>query len=898
LPRQRRYNPTPLSQLALNPGTRLGPYEITAPLGVGGMGEVYRAHDAKLNRDVALKVLPEAFAVDLDRLARFQREAQVLASLNHPGIAVIYGFEDSSTTLALVMELIDGPTLAERIAHGPVPVPESLSIARQLADALKAAHQLGIVHRDLKPANLKVRVDGRVKVLDFGLAKVLQPEAGPEAIVPTSMATVTAYGRTQVGTVLGTAAYMSPEQARGQHVDQRTDIWAFGCVLFEMLAGRSPFARKAASETLTAILEDEPDWDALPRLVPANIRGLLRRCLEKQPNRRLATLGEAEGDLLDHSAASQSRRRYPVMVTVFTGAAALAATVAFMTMRSPTAVTSPSEYVQLTNVTDAAVAPSLSPDGRLLAFKRGTDAFLGTGQIYVKVLPNGDAVRLTNDSLSKYGPVFTPDGSRVAYTQLTPEGASFSWDTWTVPVTGGTPTRLLPNASGLTWLPSQHLLFSEITTGIHMQVVSAAANRADYHIVYSPALDMGMAHYSYPSPDMKSVLVVEMGHTHTFDSPCRVVPLDGRFTGQLVGPQGMCSAAAWSPDGRWMYFSANVDGQTHLWRQRFPNGAPQQITSGTAQEEGVAVAPDGRALITSIGRRVSAIWLHDTEGERPITSEGSAADARWSADGTQVFYRDSGVTANANLVGPAPAGELRVTDIKRGSTDLVLPDTQVVSYDISHDGQRVVFTTTDHGAPQLWIAPINRSLGPRLLAASADQPSFGVSDTIIFRVAVGQTNYLERINTDGSGRARLLTTPIISKDGVSPDGEWVAAVVAVAHSGQSPSDRLALPYDTMAVSTRRGVPMRKLCNGACPVAWSMDGRFLYIGGAKTVVLPIPEGRSLPDLPNEGVTPGILPGNIPNAQLLPQGDVSAISDPSRYIFPYVELRANIFRIPLH
>jgi serine/threonine protein kinase/Tol biopolymer transport system component len=883
--------------LALHPGTRLGPYEITALLGVGGMGEVYRAHDTKLNRDVALKVLPEAFAVDLDRMARFKREAQVLASLNHPGIAVIYGFEDS-TTLALVMELIDGPTLADRIAHGPVPVHESLPIARQLADALKAAHQLGIVHRDLKPANLKVRSDGRVKVLDFGLAKVLQQDPGAEATVLTSAATVTAYGKTQVGTVLGTAAYMSPEQARGEPVDQRTDIWAFGCVLFEMLAGRSPFARKTGSETLAAILEDEPDWGALPPLAPANIRGLLRRCLEKEPNRRLAALGDADVDLIDQSAASLSKRRFPLIVAASTSVAAVAAIVAFMTMRSPTAVTLPSEYVQLTNVTDAAVAPSLSPDGRLLAFKRGVDSFLGLGEIYVKVLPNGDAVRLTDDNRSKYSPVFTPDGSRVAYTQLTPEGASFSWDTWTVPVGGGPPTRLLPNASGLTWLPTQHLLFSEITTGIHMQVVSAAANRADSHIVYSPALDMGMAHYSYPSPDTKSVLVVEMGHTHTFDSQCRLVPLDGRSTGQLVGPPGVCSAAAWSPDGRWMYFSANVDGQTHLWRQRFPNGAPQQITSGTTQEEGVALTPDGRALITSVGRRVSAIWLHDAEGERPVTSEGSAADARWSADGTQVFYRDSGVTANANLAGPAPAGKLRVADLKRGSTDVVLPDAQVVSYDISHDGQQVVFTTTDHGAPQLWIAPINRSIGPRLLATSADQPSFGASDTIIFRVAVDQTNYLERMNTDGSGRARLLTTPIIQKHGVSPDGEWVAAVVAVAPSGQSPSGRLALPYDTMAVSTRRGVPMRKLCNGACLVSWSMDGRFLYFGNAQTVVLPIPEGRSLPDLPIDGVTPNIVPDNIPNARLLPQYDVSAVSDPSRYIFPHVELRANIFRIPLH
>src|SRR6187401_3066780 len=286
--------------MPLSSGTRLGPYEILSAIGAGGMGEVYRARDTKLDRHVAIKVLPETFTSDPDRRARFQREAKVLASLNHQNIAHIHGYEESRGVHALVMELVKGPTLADRIAQGPIPVDEALSIARQIAEALESAHDRAIVHRDLKPANIKLRPDGTVKVLDFGLAKALEPASPLSSDVsqsPTHLRQGYGGQATEAGMILGTAAYMSPEQARGQRVDAQTDIWAFGCVLYEMLTGRAAFGRATLTDTMAAVIESEPDWTALPRSTPPGIVRLLRRTLEKNPSRRLHAIADVRLDL-------------------------------------------------------------------------------------------------------------------------------------------------------------------------------------------------------------------------------------------------------------------------------------------------------------------------------------------------------------------------------------------------------------------------------------------------------------------------------------------------------------------------------------------------------------------------------------------------------------------------
>ena len=274
--------------MPLQPGTTLGPYQVTAKIGEGGMGEVYRARDTKLDRDVALKVLPQAFTDDPDRLARFEREAKVLASLNHPNIGHIYGLEEAAGQKALVLELVEGPTLADRITQGPIPVDEALPIAKQIAEALEAAHEQGVIHRDLKPANIKVREDGMVKVLDFGLAKALDPTpTGDPSLSPTLTAAAT-----QMGVILGTAAYLSPEQARGKPVDKRADIWAFGAVLFEILTGTKPFPGDDVSQTLARVIEADPDWTALPENLPPALETYLHRCLDKEPRQRIRDIGD------------------------------------------------------------------------------------------------------------------------------------------------------------------------------------------------------------------------------------------------------------------------------------------------------------------------------------------------------------------------------------------------------------------------------------------------------------------------------------------------------------------------------------------------------------------------------------------------------------------------------
>jgi serine/threonine protein kinase len=289
--------------LSLTRGTRLGVYEITAQIGEGGIGQVYRAHDTKLNRDVALKILPDAFATDPDRLARFTREAQTLASLNHPNIAHIHGLEESNDVRALVMELVEGEDLSQRIARGAIPLDEVLPIAKQIADALEAAHEQGIIHRDLKPANIKVRADGTVKVLDFGLAKAMDPAVGSSPNMSMSP-TITTPAMTQAGIILGTAVYMSPEQSKVWSTDRRSDVWAFGCLLYEMLTGARAFQGDDVSDTLAAVLRGEPNWTKLPARTPPLIRRLLRRCLEKDRNRRLADAADARLEIEELTAPS------------------------------------------------------------------------------------------------------------------------------------------------------------------------------------------------------------------------------------------------------------------------------------------------------------------------------------------------------------------------------------------------------------------------------------------------------------------------------------------------------------------------------------------------------------------------------------------------------------------
>ena len=393
---------------------RIGCYDVTALIGEGGMGQVYQATDTKLKRQVALKILPEAFAADPERLARFQREAEVLASLNHPNIAAIHGLEEADGIRALVLELVEGPTLADRIKQGPIPLDEALLIAKQIAEALEAAHEKGIIHRDLKPANIKVKADGTVKVLDFGLAKALDPNPTGD---PSQSPTLTAMA-TQMGVIMGTAAYMSPEQARGTTVDKRADIWAFGCVLFEMLTGKKAFPGDDLTDTIAAVVRGEPAWEVLPDDVPARLTQILRACLEKDKTLRVRDVGDVtlamEGRFETTVSVSQVgvlqaagwRQALPWAVGI---ALAIVTGVAVWSLTRPAAAPLSRFTVAPRPGVEATGVVRFSPDGRTLAFQGLSE---GLSQVYLRRLDQLEAVPLPGTEGS--APVsFSPDGASI-----------------------------------------------------------------------------------------------------------------------------------------------------------------------------------------------------------------------------------------------------------------------------------------------------------------------------------------------------------------------------------------------------------------------------------------------------------------------------------------------------
>jgi len=411
-------------------GTRIGVYEITGFIDAGGMGEVYRAKDTRLKRDVALKILPESFAADPDRLARFQREAEVLASLNHPNIAAIHGLEESNGTHALVMELVEGEDLSQRIGRGPIPLDEALPIAKQIAEALEAAHEQGIIHRDLKPANIKLRPDGTVKVLDFGLAKAMEPISAPSADVTASPTITSPAMMTGIGMLLGTAAYMSPEQAKGRQADKRSDVWAFGAVLYEMLSGQRAFKGDDISDTLAAVLRQDLDWTALPASTPASVRRLIARCLDRDVRRRLRDIGEARIVLDDPAALATGdaggppavarpqplwRRAIPVMLSaIVAGVLASAATVYLTPLQAPLVVTrfpfTLGEGQLSTGTPTSRQAVAISPDGAQMAY-------LANGRLYLRSMSELEGRPIAGADTGSFvtSPVFSPDSRSVAF---------------------------------------------------------------------------------------------------------------------------------------------------------------------------------------------------------------------------------------------------------------------------------------------------------------------------------------------------------------------------------------------------------------------------------------------------------------------------------------------------
>lgn len=879
-------------------GAQAGPYRIVSRLGAGGMGAVYRAHDSKLGRDVAIKTLPREFARDPARLARFGREARVLASLNHPNIAAIYGLEECGGSNYLVLELVEGETLRERMERaGPLPMPEALKICCQVVEALEAAHTQGIVHRDLKPANIKVTPEGRVKVLDFGLAKAVW---GVEEGADLSRLTATAALETAAGQILGTPPYMSPEQARGDEVDKRTDIWAFGCLLFELVTGNRAFPGETVPDTISAILARAPDWKALPAATPARMRELLRHCLEKDADRRPQHVADIRRRIEEVQAEPGRRRDRRWMlagVSTVTLAIAFAATV---WMRGRSGPADRSEWTQLTHFPDSVSQPALSPDGRMLAFVRGPDTFAAPGQVYLKRLPDGQATQLTSDEVEKMSPVFSPDGAQIAYSVI----ARRKWDTWVVPAAGGQARLWLANASGLVWVDGRRLLFSEIKNNdIHMGIVAAAVDRAGARDLYTPPHERGMAHRSYPSPDDKWVLLAEMDRSVWL--PCRLAPMDGSSAGRPVGPaEAGCTFAAWSRDGKWMYLSSKAGGVFHTWRQRFPDGRPEQVTWGPTEEEGIAMAPDGRSFVTAVALKQSSVWIHDATGERQISVEGYSFDPLFTPDGKRLCYRIAkGTSAATN------PGELWVADLESGRRQSLLRGVHLIggaglAYDVSPDGRRVVAAAEgSDGKHRLWIAALDPNSEPRRLTEmEGDQPKFEGPGEILFRhVEPDGTGFVFRVREDGTGISKALERPIVSPRGVTPDHEWFVTRV------QQPAGSSLL-----AIPTRGGPPVSLYDGGSVGAAadallkWSGDRRVLFISytphseqttAGRTYAVPLRPDRVFPEVAAGGLCSEAEIARLPGVRRMEFYDVTAGPRGDIYAFSRQTVQRNLYRIPM-
>ena len=735
---------------SLTAGGRLGKYDVVAPLGAGGMGEVYRARDARLGRDVAIKILPRAFTSDPDRLARFEREARVLAALNHPHIGGIYGIEDEGTAPALVLELVEGPTLADRIKAGRIGVAEVLDTARQIADALSAAHDKGIVHRDLKPANVKVTPAGVVKVLDFGLAKPDAEAATPEL---AHSPTITMTG-THDGFMLGTAAYMSPEQARGRSVDKRADIWAFGCVLYEMLTGRKTFDRETVSDTLAAILEREPDWKMLPAATPASVRRLLRRCLEKDVTRRLRDIGDACLEL-EEAIGRFGSRSFPGRVldvvrewrwAGLVGILALSAMVLGGLLwrarggRPGTGESVPLSFAQVTSQSGLEWFPSLSADGRWVLYGGDAD---GNRDIYLQSTTGQTPINLTADSTDDDDqPAFSPDGERIAFRSSRAGGGIFVMGR-----TGEAVRRLTRRGFKPTWSPD----------GLEIAFTSENAD-------LDPQNTLGLS----------SLWVVDLasGRERQIENVDAVLP-------------------SWSPSGERIAYTTRgtIAGSSRLdiWTVHRSGANPVAVTTDGAPNWNPVWGPDGRHLYFVSGRggpiNLWRVPIDEASGipagppEAVIAPSPFVAHITISADGTRIAY--SSIQRSRNIqrlpIDPAngtPRGE--PTWITTGSRLWANPNP-------SPDGKSFVFYSSVHPEGDLYVARSDGT-GLRQLTSGADpidrMPRWSPDGQwIAFHSIRGKDQYLWKIRPDGSDRQQLSPLADAIYPVWSPDGSRMAILM-------------------------------------------------------------------------------------------------------------------------
>jgi len=777
-------------------GRHIGVYHLQSLLGRGGMGEVYRAHDTRLGRDVALKLLPPGFTADAERLARFTREARLLASLNHPNIGTIHGFEEAEGVRALVLELVEGDTLADRVARGPVPVPETLAIARQIADALEAAHDKGVVHRDLKPANIKITPDGVIKVLDFGLAKS-DPGGAPEL---ANSPTIT-IGGTVAGLILGTAAYMSPEQARGRAVDKRADVWAFGCVLYELLTGRQAFPGETVSDTIGAILNREPDWNELPRDLPPGVMTLLRRCLEKDAKKRKRDIGDARAEIddalarpaADRAAGGASKAstavvgRHSVVPWVVAAAGLIAAAVAWWpgtaAWQNPLAdgqfTLADAKFRQLTDFPGIETDAVISSDGRFVAFVSDRDGPLDIFLTQVDPQHFRNLTRAPTDDLDNLGSVrslgFTGDGSEI----------------WL----RGTRERrmqLMP-------------LFGPPRPFLGERVLNAAWSPDGTRLVYQKDGD-GDPLFIADRNGSNPTKIFESGHNH--------------------GP-------AWATDSQWIYFIHGQSGTREVWRIRPSGGKPEVMLQQTGYVLKLAPLDSRTILYAGYAEDGAGPWLWALDVETRTSRRVSWSVEQYtsiaaSGDGRRLVATVAkpraslwSVPIGGQTAGPADTRPYEVPAVRAWGPRVKGRSLFYLSAQGTGDG---LWRYRDGQSAEIWRGSQGGLSGPA--AVSPD----GLQAAIVLRKGGRRT--LTLVEMDGS-QSRTLAgeISIVGSPDWSPDGSWVVAAGDDGHG-----------RGLFKIPVAGGAPIRLVSGEVDNPSWSpKDDLILYMGrnvGAQAPLLGV------------------------------------------------------------
>ncbi len=845
--------------MTISVGSRVGPFEISCPLGAGGMGEVYRARDTRLQRDVAIKVLPQEFAQDAERLARFQREARLLASLNHPNIAAIYGLEEAEGARYLVLEIVEGESLAQKLAAGPLAVEEALAVCAQIAAGVSAAHDAGVIHRDLKPGNVMVRHDGSVKVLDFGLAKGTEAPAAASDL----SASPTVSAGTQAGVILGTAAYMSPEQTRGRALDKRTDVWSFGCILYECLTGRQAFREETVSDTLASIIRSEPDWSTLPAETPAKIRDLVRRCLQKDPRRRLHDIADARIEIEEALAspaetaavavtrgAPAPTRRAPLLAGIAIGVLAGALGTMFLSrLRSLALRREAAPAVRAViplpaetrlRVGGALQRPSMafSPDGRRLAFR----AFKGNGsQLYLRELGHSEAAPIPGTE-GAFDPFFSRDGEWLAFFT--------SNELKKVSVSGGSPTVLVgtpPVSSGGAWANDGSIVLAPLPNGGLARLPAGAKN---FEIFTVPDAARSERALLWPQmlPDGRNLLLVVRVGRDFDDVPASNVVVHSLQTGKRrVVVEGAAYARYVEP-GYLLFtkgtilFAAPCDPRK--WTLTGP-AVPLVRDVLTSPYDGVPyiAASDTGLLAYAVGEWPAAIadtvlWVDRSGREEPLPLSGSRFIVpRLSPDGTRLA-----------IVGyplASPHNAVAIYDFGRGVLSMVTPEPgRHFSPAWSPDGKRLAFSAFEAAYPRLAWKAADGS-GQAEMISPGERPEFPTSfssDGRTLLYTAGTPDSLEKVDLW-----------VLSLDGKREHRAWLAGPARELAGFFSP-DGHAVTYVSNETGRNEvyvqsypgpGSKIRVSSDGGSEPAWAPKGGEIFYRSADAMMAaPI---RTQPDL---------------------------------------------------